>query len=185
MAIKIVEDGLGSLPTAISSHMLWNPAILSLRKKAELQPPLLGIYEYPSGFPLRLYMAFGGDNGEKLSSLNRITAYVFSRTGFHGFRFGYDNNEDIVIGKDSVLEEENGTYWPCLEPTFTVDGKGGERIISFEVRRTRSSTYRKKIIFSIEVSDANSITLSLEALLPSGLSNVSFCSRSLRIPVGP
>ncbi|CAH0022742.1 unnamed protein product [Clonostachys rhizophaga] len=186
VAIKIVEDG--SLPTAISSHMLWNPAILNLERRAELQPPLLGIYEYPSGFPLRLYMAFGGDNGQKLSSLNRITAYVYSRTGFHGFRFGYDNSEDIFIGRDSVLEEENGTYWPCLEPTFAIDGKGGERIISFEVRRTRSSTYRKKIIFSIEVFTSTGRCMNFQihdslSRPPGNLSSLSICASDDKLPI--
>ncbi|KAK7212462.1 hypothetical protein V2G26_019640 [Clonostachys chloroleuca] len=188
VAIKIVEDGDGSLPTAISPHMLWNPAILNLKKRAELQPPMLGIYEYPSGFPLRLYMAFGGDNGQKLSSLNRITAYVYSRTGFHGFRFGYDNNEDIFIGRDSILEEENGTYWPCLEPTFAIDGKGGERVISFEVRRTRSSTYRKKIIFSIEVftNTGRSMNFQIHDSLsrpPGNLSSLSICASDDKLPI--
>ncbi|CAG9986365.1 unnamed protein product [Clonostachys byssicola] len=191
VAIKIVEDGVGSLPKALSTHLLWNPVALPLEKKAQLQPPLLGVYEYPCGFPLRLHMAFGGDNGQKLSSLNRITAYVFSRTGFHGFRFGYDNSEDIFIGKDSVLEEENGTYCPCLEPTFTVDGKGGERITSFEVRRTRSSTYRKSIIFSIEASEANeysnrSMNFQVHGGVsrpPGSLSSMSICASDDKLPI--
>ncbi|CAH0046370.1 unnamed protein product [Clonostachys solani] len=156
VAIKVVEDCYGSVAavtTDNSSHRLWNPA--PLKEHAELQPHLPGISETSGGFHLHLYMGFGGSNGQTLSSLNRITAYVFSRTGFHGFRFGYDNNQDILIGKDSILEDENGTYLPCIEPTFTIDGQGGERVTSFEVRRAQSSTYHKQIIFSIKVSTNN------------------------------
>ncbi|VUC36994.1 unnamed protein product [Clonostachys rosea] len=153
VAIKVVEDRYGSMVPFTNDngpHRLWNPA--PLEEQAELKPPLPRISQAMGEFPLHLNMGFGGSNGQKLSSLNRITACVLYETGFHGLRFGYDNNEEIIFGRDSISEEDNGSYWPCIEPTFAIDGQGGERITFFVVRRVESWEYRGKIILSIEVS---------------------------------
>jgi hypothetical protein len=65
-------------------------------------------------------MNFGGTNGHQLRYLIRITAFLHWETGFHGFSFCHNNNEQITIGKRS-LHNERGKYCPCVEPIFIID----------------------------------------------------------------
>lgn len=73
-------------------------------------------------------MDFGGPRGERLGLLNRVVALVGGTHGlFKGLDFFYDDGTVKSYGLRRVVEEACTTR-PCVQPSFVVCGKQGERI---------------------------------------------------------
>jgi hypothetical protein len=77
-----------------------------------------------------LNMDFCGPGGILLSRLTRITALHDDRLGsFKGFAFSYTDGSRSCFGMTKVVNTASDT-WSCIEQSFSIDGPGGERIVS-------------------------------------------------------
>jgi hypothetical protein len=80
-----------------------------------------------------LNMDFGGPGGAFISRLNRITALHDEVYGsFRGFTFSYIDGHTKGFGTRTVINTASDRS-TCIEQSFSIDGPGGERIVSLEL----------------------------------------------------
>lgn len=84
-------------------------------------------------------MDFGGPGGALISRLSRITALHDDQHGsFRGFAFSYTDGRTKSYGTRSIINTTSDRS-ACIEQSFSIDGSGGERIVSLEFAPDASS----------------------------------------------
>lgn len=146
--------------------MLWSPSIprnaddiITPKTKPGIHGSVSVREDDVSDFVLNI--PFGGENGERLKTLNRIVAYTdpFSEYGmFKGFSFFYDDDPaEVLYGTQREYASFPIAFRQCLQSSFTINGKGGEVIDHMELFGLVSQRYK---LDAIKVCDSSSFYIS-------------------------
>jgi len=99
--------------------------------------------------PVRLYVDFGGESGEKLPFINRLVGLFDGYSGLlKGFGFIYDDGTSSFYGDQPSVRDMSSSR-PCVEMPFALCGKLGERLV--EIRVSRVLLYQSWYIHRLEV----------------------------------
>ncbi|KAK3386335.1 hypothetical protein B0T20DRAFT_111012 [Sordaria brevicollis] len=131
--------------------VLWSPSIPRNADDIITPRPKPGIHgsvsvreEKDSDFVLNI--PFGGENGERLKTLNRIVAYTdpFSEYGtFKGFGFFYDDEPaEVFYGTRREYASFPIVFRQCLQSSFAINGREGEVINHMELFGLVSDKYK-------------------------------------------
>ncbi|KAH6696921.1 hypothetical protein F5X68DRAFT_257230 [Plectosphaerella plurivora] len=152
-ACKIVAAGLledqGSEPAdmgkSVPGHTpllvppLWHPAEPSTKDKKRILPHSPNLNHLRP--LLHVDMDFGGDDGNDLANLTRITAY--HGECLRGFAFFYADGKSRFFDPLNV-KIASVQYCTWMEQSFAIDGPGGERIIDAKLLPTMDEFKRMR-----------------------------------------
>ncbi|KAG5746660.1 hypothetical protein H9Q70_010651 [Fusarium xylarioides] len=139
VSIQVLEEGIQSTDmqvaaTKVSGNMsgLWHPNEPDTSVYGVIHPSTPKDQQTVAP-PYFLNMDFGGPGGAFISRLSRITALHDDQHGsFRGFTFSYIDGRTKSYGTRTVINTA-GDRSACIEQSFSIDGPGGERIVSLEV----------------------------------------------------
>jgi hypothetical protein len=155
---------------AIQSNMIWHPEEPS-QHSMHLLPQ--GAQDNIEGVR-RSYvvnMDFGGSDGSRLSRLIRIVAlHNPNFESLRGFRFFYTDGSQLSYPADTAEKaglEHNFSLSTCVEQPVSIDGPGGERVVTVLGHNFNS------VIFEDEGSRIRGIKVAAHFLLISTLLTTS------------
>ncbi|EWY87857.1 hypothetical protein FOYG_09241 [Fusarium oxysporum NRRL 32931] len=137
-AIQIANMQVAATKIAGSMSGLWHPTEPDTSVHGVIRPSTPNHQQTIDPLYL-LNMDFGGPGGTLISRLSRITALHDDEHGsFRGFAFSYVGGLTRSYGTRTVINTTSDRS-TCIEQSFSIDGPGGERIVSLESEPVASS----------------------------------------------
>ncbi|KAF5538627.1 hypothetical protein FPHYL_12484 [Fusarium phyllophilum] len=180
---RVQRTKLQIAPTQItdSRSALWHPNEPDTSDQDTIYPLLL---EHPEvDDPLYfLNMDFGGPGGALISRLTRISALHDEANGyFRGFAFSYIDGRTASFGLRTVIDKarERST---CIEQSLSIDGPGGETIVSLELQTCNASM--SEDIRVIKLRTSYNRTMDFRTMTPPGEEEEKYSRQTILSPTG-
>ncbi|EWG38453.1 hypothetical protein FVEG_01661 [Fusarium verticillioides 7600] len=145
VSLQVLEEGIQSTDMRVAAMKvpgtlsgLWHPNKPDTSVSGVIHPSTPKDQQTVAP-PYFLNMDFGGLGGALISRLSRIIALHDDQYGSsRGFTFSYIDGRTKSYGTRLVISTA-GDRSACIEQSFSIDGPGGERIVSLEVAPDASS----------------------------------------------